>query len=143
MTKTKKQTEFKFKKFIVTAKLEETGVKFPNTDEKDQMLHNHFIVTVKNENGSIDFDWYGSYNDHKNNVTELDKSNLKDALHSFFSDTIAGNMDFKEFCSEFGYDEDSRKAEKIYNACGDLFEKTEILGITTHDLYDYVNKLND
>lgn len=31
--------------------------------------------------------------------------------------TIANAQDFEDFCSELGYDSDSRKAEKIYKAC--------------------------
>ena len=37
-------------------------------------------------------------------------------MHSLLSDEIRG-MDFEDFCSDFGYDSDSIKAKKIYNAC--------------------------
>ena len=32
-------------------------------------------------------------------------------------DAVAGMNDFSDFCSELGYDEGSRRAEKIYKAC--------------------------
>jgi len=35
------------------------------------------------------------------------------------------NDSFENFCSEFGYDEDSRKAEKLYNTILKQAEKTE------------------
>jgi hypothetical protein len=33
------------------------------------------------------------------------------------SDASAADESFEDFCSNFGYDTDSRKAEKTYNAC--------------------------
>ena len=38
-------------------------------------------------------------------------------LDCLLSDASAGEMTFEEFCSEFGYDTDSRKAEATYRAC--------------------------
>lgn len=49
--------------------------------------------------------------------TEPKQINIDDVLHCLVSDSTALSMDFEEWCSEFGYEEDSRKAEKIYNAC--------------------------
>lgn len=40
-----------------------------------------------------------------------------DVLSCIVSDARAGDMTFEEFCEEFGYDSDSRKAEKVYAAC--------------------------
>jgi hypothetical protein len=33
------------------------------------------------------------------------------------SDAQAGEQTFEDFCAEFGYDPDSRKAEKTWQAC--------------------------
>jgi hypothetical protein len=41
----------------------------------------------------------------------------EDVLDSLAMDAQAYWLDFDGFCDEFGYDKDSRKAEKIYNAC--------------------------
>lgn len=38
-------------------------------------------------------------------------------LECLLSDAQAGEQSFDEFCSEFGYDQDSRKAEKTWEAC--------------------------
>lgn len=38
-------------------------------------------------------------------------------LYSLLSDADCGDNTFSDFCSEFGYDEDSRKALEIYLAC--------------------------
>lgn len=40
-----------------------------------------------------------------------------DVLSALASDARSGDMTFGEFCSEFGYDEDSRKAESTWRAC--------------------------
>lgn len=38
-------------------------------------------------------------------------------LESLLSDASADDDDFEAFCGEFGYDTDSRKAEKVHKAC--------------------------
>ena len=45
---------------------------------------------------------------------EPDAADVLDALASDASNTEAG---FENFAAEYGYDEDSRKAERIYRAC--------------------------
>lgn len=42
---------------------------------------------------------------------------LVDVCYSIAMDASSGRMDFEDFCSEFGYDSDSRKAKKIHKAC--------------------------
>ena len=56
----------------------------------------------------------------------------KDILYSMLMDNVS-DMDFDEFCAEFGYDNDSIKALKIYEACQretkalyNMFESDEI-----------------
>lgn len=48
---------------------------------------------------------------------------LKDVEHSLVSDAecYESSSDFEDFCVNFGYDNDSQKAEKIYNACKDMW----------------------
>jgi len=38
-------------------------------------------------------------------------------LECLLSDAQSGEQDFESFCGEFGYDQDSRKAEKTWQAC--------------------------
>ena len=40
-----------------------------------------------------------------------------DVLDCLASDAIGTSDDFEDFCSNFAYNTDSRKAEKIYKAC--------------------------
>lgn len=44
------------------------------------------------------------------------KPTIKDVLYSIIMDDVS-NMNFNNFCDEFGYDNDSIKALKIYEAC--------------------------
>lgn len=40
-----------------------------------------------------------------------------DVLENVRTDCWSGELDFEEFCDEFGYDTDSRSAERIHRAC--------------------------
>lgn len=115
-------------------------------DEKSRNgLHsNTFKITVLNTDNSneIDFLYHGSHADYKAGKKELNESDLLQAFECFLSDAIAGDMDFEDFCNEFGYDEDSRRAERIHNACQEhkeLFESLEI----DNDLYDFSNEFRE
>jgi hypothetical protein len=50
-----------------------------------------------------------------------------DLLYCLMSDAAAGGMSFEDFCSAFGYDTDSRKAEAAHKACKKAAEKPEQL----------------
>ena len=47
----------------------------------------------------------------------LSKPQLHGALHSLLMDAQSGEETFPDFCANYGYDEDSRKALDIYLAC--------------------------
>ena len=49
----------------------------------------------------------------------------KEVLGCLVSDAQCGEYDFEEFCSNMGYDEDSRRAERIHKACQRTAEKLE------------------
>jgi hypothetical protein len=51
--------------------------------------------------------------------TALVPPTLADVLSCLLMDSIAIGYSFDQFCSEFGYDTDSRKAYDTYNACRD------------------------
>ena len=65
---------------------------------------------------------------------------VEDVLNSLALD--AGSYDnsrnFEDFCSDFGYDEDSRTAEKIYNACAEMSKSLKyFLGSELYDTLLY------
>ncbi len=127
--------------FILSQKLIDTGVKFPNEIKANSVRHNQFKIAVKTDKGQTSFDFYGSHHDYINGVIELDEAGLKNAFYCFVSDACSGKLTFNDFCSEFGYDNDSRNAERIYKSCEKSFNK---LGkITDVDIYELVTELQD
>lgn len=62
-----------------------------------------------------------------------------EAFQCFVSDATSGLQGFEEFCSELGYDTDSRAAERTHKACQLAAKK---LGrIYQGDLYELHNDL--
>ncbi len=66
---------------------------------------------------------------------------IKDVLESLTLDAEVKNyLSYESWASEYGYDEDSRKGEKIYQACQKTAEKlTKVLG--SSDKIDEVRQL--
>jgi hypothetical protein len=93
---------------------------------------NHFIVTLKNENRRVSFDFFDSVNNFNAGKTELDEYSVLACCSSEFNCPDS----FEEFCSEFGYDADSRKAEKTFNACQKQSAKLK-------KIFDTVESIND
>jgi hypothetical protein len=58
-----------------------------------------------------------------------------EVLNSLFLDSAVGDMTFEDFCSEFGYNSDSRKSLKIYEECN---ENTESLRKVLGDDFDEI-----
>ena len=70
----------------------------------------------------IKFNWNGRMTLHEHEQNKRSKPNnptLADVVHCLMSEArdIANTSTFEEWCDEFGYDHDSRKAEKTYQAC--------------------------
>jgi hypothetical protein len=124
--------------FTVSAVLVDEGVSFPN-EKKSTTRHNQFEVTIETSKGEETFDFYGSHNDWENGETEL--KYIDNAVYCFLSDATLGDMSFEDFCSEFGYDEDSRKSENIHKACVDLLDKFN--GLFESDVYDFINAFQE
>ena len=86
------------------------------TDETDEWKRTatkyNCKITFKNKIYSFNF-WMGSA--HTKAPSE------KDVLYSFIMDDVTG-MDFEEFCLEFGYDNDSIKALRTFEACKEQTE---------------------
>jgi len=132
--------------FEVKSRLEASGVPFSNEEENGRYrtLHNRFRVTVcsKHTNKCRSFKYHGSQNDMEAGKDKLSAEDEKFAFRSFIDDSISGTMDFHEFCSEYGYDEDSRRAEKIHKAVKRSLKQAEDLGLSENELYDIINGLS-
>ena len=126
-----------YKNFKITAEFD--GLKVASWGEYNDR---HNKVTIKNlENGKrTSFDFWGSI---KNPSLESDYD-LLNAFYCFVSDALSGLYSFDEFCGEFGYDTDSRKAEKIYKASKRAYAKFErVSGFSESGLYDFINELSE
>lgn len=84
-------------------------------DEK----RNHFVVTFRKGRKSFSADFFGSINDYKAGKTEIDAYSV---LACFSSDIYCPDT-FGDFCADYGYNEDSREAEKTFRACKKLAVK--------------------
>lgn len=69
-----------------------------------------------------------------------DSENIE-AFDSFVRDAVCGKDSFENFCSELGYDTDSRSAERIHKACIVSLHKLE--RIYGGDVYDLANELSE
>lgn len=73
---------------------------------------------------------FNSTNFLKRKIQEIAKPRspkVEEVLYSLLMDSTALDLTFEEFCAEFGYDTDSRKAEKIYNECNEQGKKLKRL----------------
>jgi len=77
--------------------------------QDDKETRDIYLITLKRGEREFKFNFGQSLNNSDGET----KPSAYDVLSGLTSSEVG---DFKEFCSEFGYDEDSRKAEKTYNA---------------------------
>jgi hypothetical protein len=113
------------------------GDKPANWGVPRQNYNNHLIKVRNVDTGKrIQFEFWASI--ARPEITT--ESELLDAFGCLVSDSLAGKQDFEEFCSDFGYDTDSRKAERIHKGCVKATDKVERL-IGDIDIYDFANEL--
>ena len=93
---------------------------------------NHFAVTITKGNTSETFDYHASINDADKGIVNLTDNDKIGAFYCFVQDAISGTMPFKEFKSEYGYD-DCCEAHRIWKLCQDATIKASRLGLG--DLY--------
>lgn len=118
---------------------------FPN--EKDSTgHHNQFNISITNTDTKkrISFKYYGSIADYNNGIDYIKEEEHVFVLYCFISDAHSGYLTFDDFCGEFGYDIDSRSAEKTHKACIKSMYKAYKLDIDTEDnLRNLLNELNE
>lgn len=127
-----------WKDFTITATY--TGSKpAPWNDNHSQNWNHHWITVSSKETGKkTGFDFWASIA----NPELRSRYDVLNAFYCFVSDAISGMEDFPDFCAEFGYDEDSRRAEKVWKACKRSLEKLErVSGYPLDEIYDLCNAL--
>jgi len=92
----------------------------------DLKNNNRHIVSIKKGREEVEFDYWQS-------ISECRVKTEKDALFAFrcfVEDALCGLDTFEEFCSNLGYDVDSRKAEKVHQECIKQMQKfVQLFGI--------------
>lgn len=112
------------------------GDKPATWDDNQPHSHNHSRVTISAGSSKHTFDFWGSVHDY----WKGQDNDPADALTCWASDALSGQYDFDEFCSELGYDTDSRQAYKTWKACQKAADAAQRLGLTDDDLYDLYNR---
>lgn len=128
-----------YKQFIIKSSYK--GDKCWSADTTHKNFHNHMIkVTNTDTQQKITFEFWNSI--AKGEITE--EQEILSAFYCFMSDALVGMQDFEEFCSEFGYDTDSREAEKIHRKCIKSYNKfCKIFDVDNNDIYDFINELQE
>lgn len=101
------------------------------------------IVTIKANDTSKRFSFYGSEADYENNKNRLTEEDLLYVLESAVADAIAGTYECKDFFAEFGYSDDPCEGIKAYKGCKDTLRRLDDMGITEDELYDIETELNE
>ena len=116
------------------------GDKLWNADDKNRNYNNHLVTVVNTEtHKKTAFEFWGSIV-----KPEIEtEQELLFAFYCFLSDGQGSRCGFEEFCSEFGYDTDSRKAYKTFKACEKSLHKAERIGINEEMACDIMNDLQE
>ena len=107
-------------------------------DNKYPANYNQHKVTVKRGKKWMTFDFWMSI---ANPRISKGEDNVY-ALYCALQDAFYATDSFERFCLELGYDQDSRRAEKVYKACEKALTKVERVfdGV---DLADLINELRE
>jgi hypothetical protein len=61
---------------------------------------------------------------------------IADVLYCLLSDSQSGSQSFEDFCSDFGYDTDSRKAHATWETCKNIFIGLHVLFMNDYGLLE-------
>lgn len=127
-----------YKQFKITSTF--LNNKLWSADDKMQNYNNHLITIVNTETHKrTSFEFWGSVM----NPEITTEKELLFAFYCFLSDGQDSRYGFEDFCSEFGYNTDSRKAYKIFKACERSLHKGKKIGIDEDMACDIINDLQE
>ena len=82
------------------------------------MAENGKYATVKRKLSNGNVDWYTTFKSSFPTMKAIPAPALKDVLYSLIMDSdVLNYTGFEDWASNFGYDTDSRKGEKLYQDC--------------------------
>ena len=126
-------------KFELSAKLIETGAFAPKEWANEYSVgnrRNKFKITVRVGKAYTSFVYYDCISNYEKGVKTID---VMEAFECFVNDAISGSDSFYNFCNDIGYDEDSRRAEKIWKAC--KMSLTKLKRLFNGDIYDLYDEI--
>lgn len=82
-------------------------------------MPNNWRVTLTYQGRQLTTDFYGG--------SMVTNPEAADVVSSLILDGTCGDQSFKDFCADFGYDVDSRKAEQTWKACAAMTPKIKRL----------------
>ena len=134
----KKIMRTQYKQFRITSTF--LNDKLWSADDKMQNYNNHLVTIVNTEtHKKTAFEFWGSIM-----KPEIEtEQELLFAFYCFLSDGEGSRYGFENFCFEFGYDTDSRKAYKTFKACEKSLKKAERIGIDENMACDIMNDLQE
>lgn len=116
------------------------GVSYQGIGHDQWSQADKWYVTIKSKNAEASFDYHTGLG-HRFIIKRREDSwsgkqedipvepAMSDVLNCLMTDATALDESFKNWCDNFGYDVDSRKAERTYFECQELGEKVlRILG---------------
>lgn len=112
----------------IRARTEEQTDHNPNMPESRDM--NHWRVTLRGPHGRMSLVFSKGYG---HNGAEPTPDEVLDCLASDAA-TVENTNSFEEWCCEFGFETDSRKAERAYRAC--VRQAESLKRILGPDLYN-------
>jgi hypothetical protein len=119
-------------KIAISSKLG-SSVAFDRMDDW-QKKANAYRVTLRYQRRTMTIDWWQG-------TGIADDPDAASVISALLSDANAGAGTFEEFCSDMGYDSDSRKAEKTWRACKRI--NPQIRRLLGADFDQFANAEND
>lgn len=95
----------------------------PRDQWNDSAKHYAFTIHRANRYGVNRFVYQGYYSQG----SALSRPQGEDILNALIMDTLNIEQGFRDWCSEYGYSDDSIKAHKIYSTCLDEYEQLKKL----------------
>lgn len=84
--------------------------KYIGVIDKDSWTCTQYKTTIKNNGKKFTFDYFMG-------LAHKDEPKLSDVLYSLIMDSDALNMDFNQWCDNYGYDVNSIKDLRTYKLC--------------------------
>ncbi len=109
--------QIKIKNHVFSVSFEYIG------DSSFSKMHHKYCMIVRYNRKGQTFEYHAN----PNSFNPDDKHDCLFALQCVLSDASAGKLSFNDFCSEFGYIEDSIKSLKIHEACIETLDKVNLL----------------